>query len=171
MSPRHVATQAFAEYLESRRHRHPEPVGADAPDRADLGESTARKIARPTSEEIPMAKNQTPKIDLDDDVDDVPDRADMGALADTLVDRGRAVLDQFPAVADSARGVLAGAQDQVNGLSDMGIVAASGFALGVSSGLLLAGAPRAILTLSMIPVALTLRSAFARGMRPARLLN
>jgi hypothetical protein len=35
----------------SRRDRHPEPVGADAPDRGDLGESTARRIARPTSEE------------------------------------------------------------------------------------------------------------------------
>src|SRR5664280_2171433 len=45
----------------------------------------------------------------DDVVDDVPDGADIGALADTLVDRGRAVLDQFPAVADSARDVLAGA--------------------------------------------------------------
>ena len=118
-----------------------------------------------------MAKNQTHKTDADDVLDDVPDRADMGELADTVVDRGRAVLDQFPAVADSARGVLAGAQDQVNGLSDTGIVAASGFALGVSSGLLLAGASRAILILSMIPVALTLRSAFARGMRPARLIN
>ena len=118
-----------------------------------------------------MAKNQTHRVDAEDIVDDVPDRADMGALADTLVDRGRAVLDQYPAVADGARDVFAGAQDQVNGLSDMGIVAASGFALGVSSGLLLAGAPRAILILSMIPVALTLRSAFARGMRPARLLN
>jgi hypothetical protein len=118
-----------------------------------------------------MPKNQTHKIDVDDVVDDVPDGADVGALADTLVDRGRAVLDRVPAVADSAREVLAGAQDQVNGLSDMGIIAASGFALGVSSGLLLAGAPRAILILSMIPVALTLRSAFARGMRPARLLN
>ena len=118
-----------------------------------------------------MAKNQTHKIDADDVVDDVPDRADMGAFADTLVDRGRAVLDRFPAVADSARDALAGAQDHVNDLSDMGIIAASGFALGVSSGLLLAGAPRAILILSMIPVALTLRSAFARGMRPARLLN
>ena len=118
-----------------------------------------------------MAKNQMHKTNADDDVDDVPNQADMGALADTLVDRGRAVLDQFPAVADSARGVLAGAQDQVNGLSDTGIVAASGFALGVSSGLLLTGAPRAILILSMIPVAITLRSAFARGMRPARLLN
>jgi len=122
-------------------------------------------------EEIPMAKSQTHRTNADNDVDDVPDRADMGALADTLVEGGRAVLDQFPAVADSARDVLAGAQDQINGLSDMGIVAASGFALGVSSGLLLAGAPRAILVLSMIPVALTLRSAFARGMRPARLLN
>jgi len=118
-----------------------------------------------------MAKSQTHRTNADNDVDDVPDRADMGALADTLVEGGRAVLDQFPAVADSARDVLAGAQDQVNGLSDMGIVAASGFALGVSSGLLLAGAPRAILILSMIPVALTLRSAFARGMRPARLIN
>jgi hypothetical protein len=118
-----------------------------------------------------MAKNQTHKVDADDLVDDLPDRAAMSALADTLVDRGRAVLDQFPVVADSARDVLTGAQDQVNGLSDMGIIAASGFALGVSSGLLLAGAPRAILILSMIPVALTLRSAFARGMRPARLLN
>src|SRR5664280_3574676 len=95
-----------------------------------------------------MAKNQTHRVDAEDIVDDVPDRADMGALADTFVDRGRAVLDQFPAVADGARDVLAGAQDQVNGLSDMGIVAASGFALGVSSGLLLAGAPRAILILS-----------------------
>src|SRR5664280_1481335 len=118
-----------------------------------------------------MAKNQTHRVDAKDIVDDVPDRADMGTLADTLVDRGRAVLDQFPAVADTARDVLVGAQDQVNGLSDMGIMAASGFALGVSSGLLLAGAPRTILILSMIPVALTLRSAFARGMRPARLIN
>ena len=118
-----------------------------------------------------MTRNQTHKVDADDVVDDGPARADMGAVADTLVDRGRAVLDQVPTVADSARGVLAGAQDQVNGLSDMGVVAASGFALGVCSGLQLAGAPRAILILSMIPVALTLRSAFERGLRPASLIN
>jgi hypothetical protein len=60
---------------------------------------------------------------------------------------------------------------RVNRLSDMGIIAASGFALGVTSGLLLAGAPRVILILSLIPVGLTVRSAFARGMRPARLMN
>ncbi len=104
-------------------------------------------------------------------VDDVVDGADSGAPADTLVDRGRAVLDRVPDVADSTYDALAGAQDQVNRLSDMGIIAASGFALGVTSGLLLAGAPRVILILSMIPVGLTLRSAFARGMRPARLIN
>ena len=114
-----------------------------------------------------MPKNPAHKTN----VDDVVDGADIGASADTLVDRGRAVLDQFPAVADSARDVLAGAQDQVNGLSDMGIVAASGFALGVSSGLLLAGAPRVILILSMIPAGFTLWSAFARGVRPAVLIN
>ena len=118
-----------------------------------------------------MAKNETHKIDLDDVLDDGPDRADMGELADTVVDRGRAVLDQFPAVADSARDVLSGARDQVNGLSDMGIIAASGFALGVSTGLLFAGAPRVILILSMIPAGFTLWSAFARGVRPAVLIN
>ena len=99
-----------------------------------------------------MAKNETRKVD-------------------TLVERGRAVLDRAPDVADSAHDVLSGAQNQVNGLSDMGIIAASGFALGVSTGLLLAGAPRAILILSMIPLALMVRSASARGMRPAALVN
>ena len=99
-----------------------------------------------------MAKNETRKVD-------------------TLVERGRAVLDRAPDVADSARDVLSGARDQVNGLSDMGIIAASGFALGVSSGLLLAGAPRVILILSMIPAGFTLWSAFARGVRPAVLIN
>ena len=63
------------------------------------------------------------------------------------------------------------AQDHVNQLSDMGVVAALGFALGVSSGLVLAGAPRVILALSAVPVALTLRSAMTRGVRPARLVN
>ena len=118
-----------------------------------------------------MAKNETHKIDLDALDDDVPDGADTGNAVDTLVDRGRAVLDRVPDVADSARDVLSGARDQVNGLSDMGIIAASGFALGVSTGLLFAGAPRVILILSMIPAGFTLWSAFARGVRPAVLVN
>ena len=114
-----------------------------------------------------MAKNTLDEID----VDDVPDGTSMGEAADALVARGRAVVDRVPAVADSAREALADAQDHVNQLSDMGVVAALGFALGVSSGLVLAGAPRVILALSAVPVALTLRSAMTRGVRPARLVN
>ena len=114
-----------------------------------------------------MAKNTLDEID----VDDVPDGTAISDVADALVAGGRAVVDRVPAVADSAREALADAQDQVNQLSDMGVVAALGFALGVSSGLLLAGAPRVILALSAVPVALTLRSAMTRGVRPARLIN
>lgn len=114
-----------------------------------------------------MAKYGSHEIEVEDGLDE----ADVAALADTLVERGRAVLERVPAVADSAREALADAQDQVNGLSDMGVIAAAGFALGVSSGLLMAGAPRVILALSAIPVALTLRSAMTRGVRPARLVN
>ena len=96
---------------------------------------------------------------------------DPAALADTLVERGRAVLDQVPAVAAGAREALADAQEEVNGLSDLGIVAASGFALGMSTGLLLAGAPRVVVALSTVFVFLTLRSAMGRGVRPSRLVN
>ena len=105
------------------------------------------------------------------DADDAPDGADAGAVVDTLVERGRAVLDQVPNVAAGARDALADAQEQVNGLSDMGIVAASGFAFGVSTGLLLAGAPRIVVGLSTVLVFLTVRSAMERGVRPNKLVN
>ena len=114
-----------------------------------------------------MAKNTLEKVE----VDDAPDGTAISDVADAFVAGGRAVVDRVPGVADSARVALADAQDQVNQLSDMGVVAALGFALGVSSGLLLAGAPRVILGLSAVPVALTLRSAMTRGVRPARLIN
>src|SRR5450759_4291265 len=42
-----------------------------------------------------MAKNQTHRFDAEDIVDDVPDRAEMGALADTLVDRAAAVNERI----------------------------------------------------------------------------
>lgn len=103
--------------------------------------------------------------------DDVPGGAAASDLADTLVERGRAVLGEVPNVAASAREALADAQEQVNGLSDLGIVAASGFALGVSTGLLVAGAPRIVVGVSTILVFLTFRSAMARGVRPSKLVN
>ncbi len=103
--------------------------------------------------------------------DDVPAEGGAAALADTLVERGRAALGEVPNVAASAREAFADAQEQVNGLSDLGIVAASGFALGVSTGLLLAGAPRIVVGLSTILVVLTFRSAMGRGVRPDKLVN
>ena len=113
-----------------------------------------------------MAKTRLHGIEAD-----APGGAAASALADTLVERGRAVLDQVPNVAAGAREALADAQEQVNGLSDLGIVAASGFALGVSTGLLLAGAPRVVVGLSTVLVFLTFRSAMGRGVRPNRLVN
>lgn len=114
-----------------------------------------------------MPKNQPDEIDLAVD-SDVPD---VGAIADSLVERGRAALDGVPAAADRARQALTGAQGQINGLSDVGVVAAAGFALGVTCGLFLGGAPRLILAISGIPVALTLQSAMSRGLRPVRLTH
>jgi hypothetical protein len=114
-----------------------------------------------------MARTKPHEIDGDD----APGGADAGDLADTLVERGRAVLDQVPNVAAGAREALADAQEQVDGLSDLGIVAASGFALGVSTGLLLAGAPRIVVGLSTVLVLVTVRSAMRRGVRPNRLVN
>jgi hypothetical protein len=105
------------------------------------------------------------------DVDDLPDGEDVAAAAETLIDRGRAALERVPDVAVGARDVLVGAQGQLEDLSDLGAIAAAGFALGISGGLLLAGAPRAVLIVSLIPVALTLRSAMMRGVRPAKLVN
>lgn len=95
----------------------------------------------------------------------------IGEVADAIVARGRAVVDRVPAVADGAREAFAGAQTQVNQLSDMGLVGALGFAMGLSSGLFVAGAPRLLLALSAVPVALTLRAALARGVGPDRLLS
>ncbi len=114
-----------------------------------------------------MAKNKPHEVDPDD----LPDARDVADLAEAITDRGRAVLRHFPTIADGAREALSDAQGQVDELSDMGAVAAAGFALGVTGGLLLAGAPRPIVILSMIPVGLTLRSAMARGVRPGRLVN
>ena len=112
-----------------------------------------------------MAESRLHEIDTDD----TPDGADAAAPADTLIARGRPVLDRVPGVVREALDV---AQEQVNGLSDVGIVAASGFALGVNTGLLLAGAPRLVVAAcTTIPVLLTFRSAMGRVARPGRLVN
>ena len=95
--------------------------------------------------------------------------ADDGFKA--LLDRGRSVADQLPDVVDDARAALDAAQVQLDLLSDRGVIAAVGFAAGIATGLFLAGAPRFILAVSMIPLAVTTRSALTRGVRLSPLVN
>ncbi|MEO8468673.1 MAG: hypothetical protein ABI573_03280 [Chloroflexota bacterium] len=119
---------------------------------------------------------------LDENDHEAPDMADgptdagesNAKLSDAiarLVDRSGAVLDRAPDVAGGARGALASAQAEVEQLSDMGVATVAAYSLGVTCGLLLAGAPRIILVLSAIPGAMAVRVAFNRGMRPAVLLH
>ncbi|MGH2464027.1 MAG: hypothetical protein ACRDGI_01055 [Candidatus Limnocylindrales bacterium] len=89
----------------------------------------------------------------------------------SVLDRGRAVADHLPDAVGEARAALDAAQGQLDLLSDRGVIAAVGFAAGVTTGLFLAGAPRAILAVSMLPLAVTVRSALTRGVRLSRLVN
>jgi hypothetical protein len=113
----------------------------------------------------------TKKLADDLEMNGTHDASAISDVADALVTRGRAVVDRVPAVADGARGALAGAQGQVDQLSDAGLVGALGFTAGLTGGLFLAGAPRIILALSAIPMALTLRAAMSRGVGPGRLVR
>jgi hypothetical protein len=116
-----------------------------------------------------MARNGTTTSQLEPAGDAVD-----GALH-SLMDQGRAVADQIPGAVDEARSALNSAQGQLNGqldgLSDRGVIAAVGFSAGVTAGLFLGGAPRIILALSVLPVALTVRSALNRGVRVSRLVK
>ena len=115
-----------------------------------------------------MARSRLHEIE----VDDTPDEADGAELVDGAVERGRGLLAHVPGVVAVAREALDGAQEEVDGLADLGIVATSGFALGLNAGLLLAGAPRSlVVACSTIPLLLTFRSALRRMARPDRLVN
>jgi len=113
-----------------------------------------------------MAKNTHQTLEPPDET-----AASADAIAQTLMDRGRAVADQLPDVVDSAREMVGAAQGQVDDLSDQGVLAAAAFSAGIAVGLLLAGAPRIILALALMPTALTVRSAMQRGIRPSGLVN
>ena len=115
------------------------------------------------SEEILMAARSTA-------VDDV-DEAEPGREAPTLAERGRAVADQLPAMVEGAGGFIEAAAAQMDDLSDQGVIAAVALSAGVTIGLFLAGAPRAILALALLPLAITARAAMQRGVRVSRLIN
>lgn len=82
----------------------------------------------------------------------------------TLIERGRAAADHLPDAVDAAQG-------QLDLLSDKGVIGAVGFSIGVTTGLFLAGAPRPILAVSVIPLAITVRAALTRGVRLSRLVR
>jgi hypothetical protein len=114
-----------------------------------------------------MAKNGSRGTDqAEPGVEDATDTA-----AASLMERGRAVADQLPDAVDGARGMIEAAQGQIDDLSDQGVIAAVAFSAGVTVGLFLAGAPRLILALALLPTAITVRSAVQRGVRPSRLVN
>jgi len=113
-----------------------------------------------------MAKNGSSATD---EQEAIADAADDGFR--TLLERGRSVADHVPDAIDEARSAVGAAQSQLDLLSDRGVIAAVGFAAGVTSGLLLAGAPRSVLAISILPLALTLRAALTRGVRLSRLVN
>ena len=113
-----------------------------------------------------MAKNGTAATQ---DHESLAEAADDGFK--TLLDRGQSVADHLPDVVDDARSALDAAQGQLDLLSDRGVIAAVGFSAGIAMGLFLAGAPRFILAVSLIPLAVTTRSALTRGVRLSRLVN
>lgn len=89
----------------------------------------------------------------------------------SLAERGRSVADQIPSIVEGAGGVIQAASSQLEDLSDNGVIVALGVASGVVVGLFLSGAPRPILALALVPVAITARAAMKRGVRVSRLLN
>jgi hypothetical protein len=91
--------------------------------------------------------------------------------AGSLLRRGRVVAEQLPSAVSGAWGLMTAAHGQVDDLSDQDVITAVSFSAGVTMGLFLAGAPRLILALALIPTAITARSAILRGVRPARLVN
>lgn len=111
-----------------------------------------------------MAKNGTMATD-----NETTAEAEEGFKS--LLERGRSVADHLPDAVGDARSALDSAQGQLDLLSDRGVIAAVGFSAGITTGLFLAGAPRVILAVSMVPLAITVRSALTRGVRLSRLVN
>lgn len=89
----------------------------------------------------------------------------------SLLERARSVSDQIPGAVDGARGMIEAASGQLDDLSDQGVIAALGLSAGVTIGLFLAGAPRLILALALIPAAIIIRAAMQRGVGPSRLVK
>jgi len=114
-----------------------------------------------------MAKNGSSATDEREIVAD--DAGDDGLRS--LLERGRGLADHVPDAIGEARSAVEAANGQLDLLSDRGVIAALGFSAGVTSGLIMAGASRPVLAISLLPLALTVRAALARGVRLSKLVN
>ncbi len=82
-----------------------------------------------------------------------------------LVARGRSIGERLPGAVDGVCATMDAASDQLEQLSDASVRSVFGLSGGVTSGLFLAGAPRVILGIALIPVAVIGRAAMQRGAR------
>jgi hypothetical protein len=80
-----------------------------------------------------------------------------------LVARGRSIGERLPGAVDGVRGSIDAASGQLEQLSDEGVRSALGISAGVTIGLFLAGAPRVILGVALIPVAIIGHATMQRG--------
>ena len=99
----------------------------------------------------------------------------VSTFARTLVQDGRNLADrlanQLPEAASGGRDVLTLTQRGVDHLSDGGIVAAMALSTGFAAGLIVAGAPRLVLAMAVVPMGLVARSLVSRGISPSGLLR
>ena len=97
----------------------------------------------------------------------------VSTFARTLVQDGRNLADrlanQLPEAASGGRDVLTFTQR--DHLSDGGIVAAMALSTGFAAGLIVAGAPRLVLAMAIVPMGLVARSLVSRGISPSGLLR
>ena len=101
----------------------------------------------------------------------VPMMEHLDQASRAVMDGGRAVASQLPGAVDGARDAVGSASAAVDDLSDQGVIAAMALSAGVLLGLFLAGAPRVILALALLPTAITVRSAMQRGVALGRLVT
>ena len=101
---------------------------AEQPHRAE-GNAVVHPLRNPGRKQMPDQRREHD-----------PGNTSCDADSATLGERGRMVLGGVAAAADRAGEALSEAQDHLEGLSDIGVLAVGGFAVGVTTGLLLAGA-------------------------------
>jgi hypothetical protein len=104
-----------------------------------------------------MTSTRTRKQDTDNDIS-----AQAEHLVSTMAEVSTQAGERLTAVANSAGEVVKDAERGLRGSSDQTLGIVGGIALGFASGLLLAGAHRVLVILSLLPLALVALAAMER---------